>query len=128
MRILLDTHIFLWADNDPEHLSPTAKASIEDTANSLVLSAASIWEIQIKAQLGKLALRLPLAELIDDQQQTNGIEILPKTLAHVLTLDALPQHHRDPFDRLLAAQAKTEGLTLLSADPVFKQYPVSLVG
>ena len=128
MRILLDTHIFLWADKDPEHLSPTAKASLEDTANSLVLSAASIWEIQIKAQPGKLALRLPLAELIDDQQQTNGIEILPKTLAHVLTLDALPQHHRDPFDRLLAAQAISEGLTLLSADPVFKQYPVSLVG
>ena len=127
MRILLDTHVFLWADNDPAQLSPTAKALLEDTANTLILSVASIWEIQIKSQLGKLNLRIALPTMIEDQRSTNAIEILPVTLLHVLALDSLPPHHKDPFDRLLIAQANSESLSLLTADPIFKQYPINLL-
>ena len=127
MKILLDTHVFLWWDNDPAQLSAQAKALCQDPANTLVLSVASVWEMQIKQQLGKLTLRLPLSQLIQDQQHTNGMEILPISLAHVLSLETLPPHHKDPFDRLLIAQANTEGIGLLSVDSVFKQYPVKLL-
>lgn len=124
MRILLDTHIFLWWDNEPNQLSAQAKLLCEDPANILVLSVASVWEMQIKQQLGKLSLRLPLSQLIEEQQQTNGIEILPITLA----LESLPLHHKDPFDRLLIAQSNAENIGLLSIDPLFKQYNVTLLG
>jgi PIN domain nuclease of toxin-antitoxin system len=89
---------------------------------------ASVWEMQIKQQLGKLSLRLPLADLIADQQKTNGIEILPVHLAHVLALTNLPPHHKDPFDRLLIAQSNAESLGLLSVDAIFQQYSVQLLG
>src|SRR4051812_36738272 len=111
-------------DNDPVRLSQTAKSICEDSANELVLSIASVWEMQIKLQLGKLTLRLPLSELIRDQQKTNALQILPISLDHVLSLDALPPNHRDPFDRLLIAQANAEGINLLSADPIFGSYKV----
>ncbi|MBV9865497.1 MAG: type II toxin-antitoxin system VapC family toxin [Abitibacteriaceae bacterium] len=127
MRVLLDTHIFLWWDNAPDQLSAQALSLCQDSANTLVLSVVSVWEMQIKQQLGKLTLRLPLAELIEDQQKTNGIEILPVSLAHVLLLESLPSHHKDPFDRLLIAQANAEDISLLSVDPSFKQYPVKLL-
>ena len=127
MRILLDTHIFIWWDSDPDKLSSTAKVHCESEDNTLVLSVASVWEMQIKQQLGKLTLRQPLAELIADQQKTNGFEILPITLSHVLALDQLPLHHKDPFDRLLIAQAKNEDMSLLTADDVMKQYEVELL-
>ena len=127
MRILLDTHIFLWWDNDPDQLSAQAKILCQDSVNTLVLSVVSVWEMQIKQQLGKLTLRLPLSELIEDQQHTNGMEILPISLAHVLALETLPPHHKDPFDRLLIAQANTESIGLLSVDPIFRQYTVSLM-
>ena len=127
MRILFDTHSFLWWDNDPDRLSEQAKALCKDPANTLVLSIVSAWEMQIKQQLGKLNLRLPVAELIQDQQNTNGIEILPITLPHVLALEALPPHHKDPFDRLLIAQANAENLSLLSVDPIFNRYEVRLL-
>ncbi len=128
MRILLDTHIFLWWDNDPDHLLAQAKNLCQDPANTLVLSVVSVWEMQIKQQLGKLTLRLPLSELIEDQQKTNGVEILPISLVHVLALETLPLHHKDPFDRLLIAQSRSEGIGLLSVDPIFKQYAVTLLG
>ena len=127
MRILLDTHIFLWWDNAPEQLSAHALELCQATDNTLVLSVASVWEMQIKQQLGKLELRLQLSELIRDQQNTNGIENLPVTLAHVLALETLPAHHKDPFDRLLTAQANTEDLKLLTVDALFKQYEVNLL-
>ena len=127
MRILLDTHIFLWWDNDPDQLSVQAKSLCQDPANTLVLSVVSVWEMQIKQQLGKLTLRLSLAELVEDQQKINAIEILPISLAHVLALEALPPHHKDPFDRLLIAQANVEDISLLSVDPVFRQYTVNLL-
>ena len=113
MKILLDTHIFLWWDNAPGQLSEQIKTICEDPANTLVLSVVSVWEMQIKQQLGKLTLRLPLSELIEDQQKTNGIEILSIHLAHVLALQTLPPHHKDPFDRLLIAQANAENISLI---------------
>lgn len=122
MRLLLDTHAFIWWDSDPAKLSLQALTLCQDTQNSLLLSVASVWEMQIKGQLGKLHLTLPLADLIESQQQTNHFEVLPVMLVHVLALQHLPTHHKDPFDRLLLAQASVEELTVLSNDPLFLKY------
>jgi len=121
MRLLLDTHAFLWVDGEPEKLSRRAQELYEDPENTLFISVASIWEMQIKNQLGKLKLNLPLADLIR-QQQENGIEILSVAASHVFALDSLPNHHKDPFDRLIIAQAISEGMTLVTADPQIRQY------
>jgi PIN domain nuclease of toxin-antitoxin system len=126
VKLLLDTHTFIWWDSAPAKLSAAALALCGDPANQLVLSVASLWEIQIKRQLGKLDLRLPLAEIVAHQQETNGLTILPIVQAHVLALDALPPHHRDPFDRLLVAQAVVEEAVLVSGDPVLKSYSVQI--
>lgn len=126
MKLLLDTHTFIWWDSAPAKLSAAALALCGDPANQLVLSVTSLWEIQIKGQLGKLDIRLPLAEIVAHQQETNGLVILPIVQAHVLALEALPLHHRDPFDRLLVAQALVEGAALVSADPVLKAYSVDI--
>jgi PIN domain nuclease of toxin-antitoxin system len=91
------------------------------------LSVASIWEMQIKLQLGKLSLKLPLAVVIEGQRQTNGVEVLPVRLEHVLALEMLPPHHKDPFDRLLIAQAQIENAVLVSGDPVFTKYPIAAI-
>lgn len=127
MKLLLDTHAFIWWASEPEKLSPKVLALCEDGGNSLLLSVASVWEMQIKLQLGKLKLNLPLRELIESQQQTNGLHILSINLEHVLALDALPAHHKDPFDRLLIAQANAEDASLVSMDHVFSDYPVKLL-
>lgn len=108
MKVLLDTHAFIWWDSDPTKLSPQACAVCEDRTNVVLLSVASAWEMQSKLQLGKLDLRLPLAEVIASQQQTNHLQVLPVALGHVLALQNLPAHHKDPFDRLLIAQANEE--------------------
>jgi PIN domain nuclease of toxin-antitoxin system len=126
VKLLLDTHTFIWWDSAPAKLSAAALALCGDPANQLVLSVTSLWEIQIKGQLGKLDIRLPLAEIVAHQQETNGLVILPIVQAHVLALEALPLHHRDPFDRLLVAQALVEGAALVSADPVLKAYSVDI--
>ena len=127
MRILLDTHAFLWWDNDLDRLSERARSLCFDPNNTLVLSVVSVWEMQIKHQSGKLTLRAPLAELVFNQQHENGIEILPVTLPHILALDKLPSIHKDPFDRLLIAQSIAESISVLSVDAVFKNYPISLL-
>lgn len=127
MKLLLDTHIFIWWADQPEKLSPAALSALEDEANELLLSVASVWEMQIKIQLGKLKLSLPLKDLIKNQQETNEITVLPVALTHVLTLDAVPFHHKDPFDRLLIAQSIEEDLTLVSADSQFSTYSVKLL-
>ena len=127
MRILLDTHIFIWWDSEPKQLSANIRTLCEDEGNTLVLSVASVWEMQIKQQLGKLKLRLPIAQLVDEQLKNNGIETLPVLLSHVLALQSLPVHHKDPFDRLLIAQANTENIGILSVDEIFKQYEVKLL-
>ena len=127
MKLLLDTHIFIWWADHPEKLSNTALSALEDEANDLILSVASVWEIQIKIQLGRLKLSLPLKELIKNQQETNDLTVSPVALAHVLALDALPFHHKDPFDRLLIAQSIEEDLTLVTADSQFSAYSVKLL-
>jgi PIN domain nuclease of toxin-antitoxin system len=127
MKVLLDTHAFIWWDSDPTKLSPQAHAACEDRVNVILLSVASAWEMQIKLQLGKLDLRLPLAEVIASQQQSNDIQVLPVVLGHVLALQDLPAHHKDPFDRLLIAQANVEEAVLISHDPVFAHYAVKVL-
>lgn len=127
MKLLLDTHIFIWWADQPEKLSPAALSALEDEANELLLSVASVWEMQIKIQLGKLKLGLPLKELVRNQQETNDVTVSPVGLAHVLALDSLPFHHKDPFDRLLIAQSISEGLTVVTADSQFSAYSVKLL-
>jgi len=126
-RLLLDTHTFLWWDSAPDRLSATVLSLCRDPSVVLFLSLVSLWEIQIKSGLGKLPLALPLAEIVRDQQARHGLQLLPIRPAHIFALESLPPHHRDPFDRLLIAQARTEGLPLASADGLFSLYPVSLV-
>ncbi len=127
MKLLLDTHAFIWWDSEPNKLSSTALAFCQDQANELWLSIASVWEMQIKLQLGRLRLSLPLAELIESQRQMNGLQVLPITLDHVLAIDQLPAYHKDPFDRLLIAQANVEDAVLISHDPIFVKYAVKVV-
>lgn len=126
MRGLFDTHAFIWWDSHPSRLSSRVLAFLHDPANTLLLSAASIWEIVIKVQLGRLTLTTPLAEIIS-QQTANGIEILPITVEHVLGIQSLPSIHKDPFDRALIAQAQIEHAVLLSADATVASYPVSVL-
>lgn len=127
MNLLLDTHAFIWWDSDPGRLSEKALSYIQNGENQILLSVASVWEMQIKAQLGKLTLQKPLAELVTAQQSVNGIELLPIQLSHVLALDSLPLHHKDPFDRLLIAQAHAENAVLVSQDALIAQYSVELI-
>ena len=127
MRLLLDTHVFIWWADQQGSLSATALSALKDEANELLLSVASVWEMQIKVQLGKLKVSMPLQELVESQVETNELKILPVELAHVLALDALPFHHKDPFDRLLIAQSIQEDVTLISADPAFPAYSVKLL-
>lgn len=127
MKLLLDTHAFIWWTSDPSRLSKRALAFCEDPENQLVLSVVSLWEMQIKAQMGKLVLRGSLSEIIEAQQQRNQVEIIPITLDHVLALDSLPPLHGDPFDRLLIAQARIEGASVLTKDEMIPRYSVDVV-
>ena len=127
MRLLLDTHVFIWWADQQESLSATVLSVLKDEANELLLSVVSVWEMQIKVQLGKLKLSMPLRELVESQVETNELKVLPVELAHVLVLDTLPFHHKDPFDRLLIAQSLQEDVTLVSADPEFSAYSVKLL-
>ena len=127
MKLLLDTHTFIWWDSEPEQLSEKVFELFQNPGNTIMLSVVSVWEMHIKASLGKLALDRSLAELVRNQQTTNRIEILPVQLPHVLALDELPTYHKDPFDRLLIAQSIIEEAILLSKDTVISQYPVEVV-
>jgi PIN domain nuclease of toxin-antitoxin system len=127
MRLLLDTHAFLWWASEPTKLSGQVLSLCQDPATDLMLSVASLWEIQIKAQLGKLTLTAPLPALITAQRQVNALRLLPVELEHVLALDALPPHHKDPFDRLLIAQANCENAVIASTDAAFANYPVTCI-
>lgn len=127
MKVLLDTHTFIWWDDDHKQLSPRALAICQDRENTMLLSIASVWEMQIKIQLGKLKFSLPLEDKIQHQQEMNGLEILPISLKHVFTLGQLPHHHRDPFDRLLIAQCINEGIPMISHDSLLRPYPVQII-
>ncbi len=120
MIVLLDTHTYLWIDGDRSKLSATATAVVGDPAHRLLVSSISILEIVIKVGIGKLSLRDPVDALVK-RQQANGVNVLPVSLDHVLEVGKLPTPHRDPFDRVLAAQAIVEGANLLTKDPIFAQ-------
>jgi PIN domain nuclease of toxin-antitoxin system len=127
MRILLDTHTLLWFIEADRQLSARARHLIEESATDVYLSIASAWEMAIKVNIGKLALRGPLEEIVAQQQRDNDITLLGITIHHVTRLTALPLHHRDPFDRLLIAQAMTENLLIVSADSVFDAYAITRI-
>jgi PIN domain nuclease of toxin-antitoxin system len=128
MKLLLDTHVFLWLNDAPEKLSEMARQACEDLHNCLYLSLVSVWEIQIKQQLGKLQLSASWQEMIKTQQQDNNLVLLPIELTHIAALSQLPAMHRDPFDRLLIAQAIHESMTIITVDGFFADYPVSVMG
>lgn len=125
MDYLLDTQAFLWADAEPARLSAKARTAMADPANRLFLSVASVWEMQIKNQLGKLPLRLPLEQLIQEHIENGSLETWQVGLPHVYELSGLPALHRAPFDRLIVATARLEKVTLISSDPLVRQYPVN---
>lgn len=120
MRLLLDTHTFVWWDND--ELPRSVRDRIQ-SADIVYVSAVSAWEVAIKTALGKITARAAFADAIDDY----GFDALPITVAHADAVRALPPRHRDPFDRLLVVQAQLEGLTLVSRDPAMRLYPVPVV-
>lgn len=122
MRLLLDTYLLLWAAGEPDKLSARARTLMEDPDNVLVFSAASLWEITIKTGLGRADFQVD-PHLLRRGLIENGYEELPITSQHVLAVGHLPDVHRDPFDRILVAQAMVEGLLLLTRDPLVKAYP-----
>lgn len=124
---LLDTHTFLWLASDDRRLPVRVRTLALDHRNTLLLSVASIWELAIKASLGKLELRVPLSDLIKTQRTDLGVRVLPIEPEHALRVGQLEFHHRDPFDRLLVAQAVVEGVPLLSNDAQLDEYPVGRV-
>lgn len=126
MKVLLDTHIFIWWDSEPEKLSPNILGLLQQTDTTRYVSLVSLWEIQIKNQLGKLELSQSLADIYNSQSK-NGISFLPVIPAHILNLNNLPLHHKDPFDRMLISQALVEGLTLISVDEKFNLYDVLIL-
>lgn len=127
MKILLDTHAFLWAITEDAQLSLRAREIFTARTSELFLSVASIWEILIKVQLKKLPLTKPVVPFLREQLANNNIHVLPLVLDHVARLEDLPVHHRDPFDRILVAQSLEEGWPLLSADPLLARYPTELI-
>jgi len=124
MIVLLDTHTFLWFIEGSERVSPVAQQLIEDPQTTRLVSIASLWEIAIKSSLGKLELTLSLPEVVEQHIYGNAMELYPITPQHLERLRQLPFHHRDPFDRLLAAQSLEAGTSLLSRDPYFDWYGV----
>jgi len=124
MRVLLDTHAFLWWITEDRHLSARAREVMADGGNDLLLSAASGWEIAIKASLGRISLPVPIDRFLSEQLHKNGIGTLSIEMTHALRVHALPLLHRDPFDRLLVAQAELEKLCILTSDRQIAQYSV----
>jgi PIN domain nuclease of toxin-antitoxin system len=125
MKLLLDTHAFLWFIEGHSRLSPRARALIEDEANEVFLSVASLWEIAIKVSLGKLHLLQPFEILIPQQLRLNAIALLDILPDHAAGVIALPFHHRDPFDRLLIAQAQVEQMLIVGDDSAFDAYQIT---
>jgi PIN domain nuclease of toxin-antitoxin system len=127
LRILLDTNAWLWTVSAPERLSPQARALVEGREHELYLSAASAWEIAIKYSQGKLRMPEPPLKYVPSRLEQLGVLPLPIDQAHALQVSTLPMHHRDPFDRILIAQAQLEDLPILTSDPVFAAYDVRTI-
>lgn len=127
MRLLLDSHTLLWFCEGSASLSVAARAAIEDAQNEKLVSHATAWEVAIKSSLGKLKLSVPYEDFFPGVLLLNGFRELPPDFRHYRELLTLPFHHRDPFDRLLAAQAKAEGLTVVTSDRQFGAYGVAVL-
>jgi PIN domain nuclease of toxin-antitoxin system len=127
VTLLLDSHALLWFVWDDPLLSITAKAAIEDPANRKLVSVASCWEIAIKAGTGKLTLGASVDVFLSRELTRNSFDLLDITLAHATAVESLPQHHKDPFDRLLIVQAQIEGMPIVSVDATFDPYGVTRI-
>jgi PIN domain nuclease of toxin-antitoxin system len=126
MKYLLDTEVWLWTLTEPEQINPGVRQLIAGGEEELYLSAATSWEISIKSALGKLPLPEPPALYVPRRMLAQGIRPLPITHNHALGVSALPMHHKDPFDRLLIAQARAEDMVILAADRSFARYEVAI--
>ncbi|MBI2946679.1 MAG: type II toxin-antitoxin system VapC family toxin [Verrucomicrobia bacterium] len=127
MELLLDTCAFIWWDSVSRNLSAVAASALHDPANRLHLSHASLWEMQIKHQKGKLRLEKPLAEIVQEQCVRNGLLLLPIEPRDIYGLDQLPFHHADPFDRLIISQARIRGFRVVTDDVEFARYGAPLL-
>ena len=124
MKLLLDTHTFIWFVTDSPKLSPMAKELIEDELNEKLLSIASVWEMAIKQSIGKLNLIAPFKDFIEPQIKQNSINLLQISILHLNVVASLPLHHRDPFDRLIIAQSIVEQIPIVGIDKLFDAYPI----
>lgn len=127
MRVLVDTHVFLWWVEGDRALPAKARAALADQENECLISMVSAWELAIKAGLGKLKLALPVKRYVVEHVAANGFRMLDIQMAHVGRVETLDPHHGDPFDRLLIAQALEEKLPVVTADPVFRKYGVKRI-
>lgn len=126
MNYLLDTHAFIWWNEGSAKLPSHVRQALSDRENQIWLSHASIWEMQIKVQIGKLKLGAPLPDLIDEEIRVNRLRLLAISYDAIMKLDSLPMHHRDPFDRMIIAQTLTGGFHLVSDDGEFPPYRVPI--
>ena len=127
MKYLIDTHTLLWIVTDSPKLSARAKSLYLDVQNTIFVSLASLWELAIKSSLGKISFEMPLEDFVEEHIRDNDIEILSIELPHILRIEKLPFHHRDPFDRLIIAQQIEENLPVISADEIFDAYGVKRI-
>lgn len=127
MRVLIDTHVFLWWVEGDRALPAKARAALADQDNECLFSLVSAWELAIKAGLGKLKLAIPVRRYVTEHIAANGFRMLDIRMPHIGRVELLPPHHGDPFDRLLIAQALEEKLPIVTADPVFRDYGVKRI-
>jgi len=125
MKVILDTNTFLWGLSAPEKLSLAARNTV--ASSERFLSVASIWEVLIKVRTGKLPLPVPAGNYLTAKMSANGVSVLSIKLEHVLEIEKLQLHHRDPFDRILIAQSLEEGWPIITADPMFRKYPIRVI-
>ena len=127
MRLLLDTHAFIWYTTDTSRLTTTGRSLIDSGENDILLSTASVWEMAIKHSIGRLTFSMPFMEFIKQQIAVNRIDILEITFDHIEVVASLPLHHRDPFDRLIIAQSMAQQIPILSVDAIFDAYAIARV-
>lgn len=127
MRLLVDSHSLIWSLDDPSKLSPAASTALQDPTNTLLVSAATIWEVAIKVSVGKLTLSAAYRDWMDRAIAVLRLTILPLTVEYAAAQTSLPMHHRDPFDRLLIAQALVENVPIISSDAQLDAYGISRV-